>query len=88
MIVDYDGRIMSQADPGPGEQIVVGPVALAALRHERERRRGHHMLSHLRTETYTGYQHPIFPHASCAEPPTIQSNEERIAEGRKRLRGD
>jgi len=88
MIVDYDGRIMSQTDPGPGEQIVVGPIDLAALRHERERRRGHHMLSHLRTEAYTGYQHPIFPHASSAEPPTIQSNEERIVEGRKRLRGD
>ena len=35
MIVDFDGRILSQADPGPGEKIVVGPIDLAALRHER-----------------------------------------------------
>ncbi|MFM7131539.1 MAG: nitrilase, partial [bacterium] len=46
MIVDYDGRIMTQADPGPGEKIVVGPVDLAALRAERARRRGHQMLFH------------------------------------------
>lgn len=54
MIVDYDGRILAQADPGPGERIVVGPIDLAALRTERGRRRGHHMLSHLRTDAYTG----------------------------------
>ena len=24
MVVDYDGRILAQADPGPGEKIVVG----------------------------------------------------------------
>ena len=61
MIVDYDGRIMAQADPGPVEKIVVGPVDLAALRYERGRRRGHHMLSHLRTETYQAYRSAIFP---------------------------
>ncbi|MFM1803034.1 MAG: Formamidase [Planctomycetota bacterium] len=46
MIVDFDGRILSQADPGPGEKIVVGPVDLAALKAERQRRRGHQMLFH------------------------------------------
>jgi formamidase len=60
MIVDYDGRIMTQANPGPGEQIVVGPIDLAALRHERERRRGHHMLSHMRTEAYQGYDRSVY----------------------------
>ena len=61
MIVDFDGRILSQADPGPGEKIVVGPIDLAALRAERERRRGHHLLSHLRTEAYTDlYARPIY----------------------------
>ena len=39
MVVDYDGRILTQADPGPGEKIVVGPIDIAALRSERERRR-------------------------------------------------
>jgi predicted amidohydrolase len=53
MIVDYDGRILAQADPGPGERIVVGPIDLAALRAERERRRGHRLLDHLRPEAYT-----------------------------------
>ncbi len=53
MIVDFDGRILAQADPGPGEKIVVGPIDLAALRDERGRRTGHHLLSHLRTEAYT-----------------------------------
>jgi len=61
MVVDFDGRILSQADPGPGEKIVVGPIDLAALRNERERRRGHHVLSHLRTEAYTDiYSRPIY----------------------------
>ena len=61
MVVDYDGRILAQADPGPGEKIVVGPIDLAALRAERERRRGHHFLSHLRAEAYTDlYARPIF----------------------------
>ncbi len=60
MAVDYDGRILAQADPGPGEKIVVAPIDLAALRHERERRRGHHLLSHLRAEAYTAlYTRPI-----------------------------
>ena len=49
MIVDFDGRVLAQAEPGPGERIVVGPIDLAALRHERQRRRGHRMLDHLRT---------------------------------------
>ena len=30
MIVDFDGRILAQADPGPGEKIVVAPIDLAA----------------------------------------------------------
>jgi predicted amidohydrolase len=61
MVVDYDGRILAQADPGPGEKIVVAPVDLASLRHERDRRRGHQFLDHLRTEVYIGqYARPIF----------------------------
>ncbi|WP_165248639.1 nitrilase-related carbon-nitrogen hydrolase [Paludisphaera soli] len=60
MVVDFDGRILAQADPGPGEKIVVAPIDLAALRAERDRRRGHQMLSQLRTEAYTDlYARPI-----------------------------
>lgn len=62
MIVDFDGRILAQADPGPGEKIVVGPVDLAAQRSERCRRKGHDLLGHLRTEAYRGlYGRPIHP---------------------------
>jgi len=61
MIVDFDGRILSQADPGPGEKIVVGPIDIGALREERGRRKGHALLSHIRTEAYNGlYARPIF----------------------------
>jgi predicted amidohydrolase len=88
MLVDYDGRILSQADPGPGEKIVVGPIDIEALRAERERRRGHHMLAHLRTEAYRAYQEPIFPGglAQGARTLSIEGNEQAIAEGKKRLR--
>ncbi len=61
MVVDLDGRILAQANSGPGEQIVVGPVDVAAVRSERQRRRGHHMLNHLRTEAYAHYGRSIYP---------------------------
>jgi predicted amidohydrolase len=64
MIVDFDGRILAQAEPGPGDRIVVGPIDLAALRAARRDRRGHNMPAHLRTETYTGYQKSIYLPAS------------------------
>lgn len=61
MIVDFDGRIVGQADPGPGEKIVVGPVDLGAQREERKRREGHNLLGHLRTEAYREmYGRPIY----------------------------
>src|SRR5919201_1036858 len=87
MVVDYDGRILSQADPGPGEKIVFGPVDLAALRAERERRRGHHMLAHLRTEAYPAYGKSIYPGglAGGARAPTLEGNERAIAAGKERL---
>jgi predicted amidohydrolase len=84
MIVDYDGRILAQADPGPGEKIVVAPVDIAALRAEREVRMGHHMLGHLRTEAYAEYKGAIYPGAR-GEPLTIEGNKRAIAEGKKRV---
>ena len=60
MIVDFDGRVLSQAEPGPFEKIVVGPIDIAALRYERERRQGHDLLSHIRSEAYSRiYAQPI-----------------------------
>ncbi len=60
MIVDFDGRIVVQAEPGPGERIVVGPVDVGALRHERQVRSGHAMAAHLRTEAYPVYRGTVF----------------------------
>lgn len=87
MIVDYDGRILAQADPGPGEKIVVGPVDLAALRAERRRRRGHHMLAHLRTEAYPAYRKSIYPPGGADTGAiTIEKNEAATQQGRQALK--
>jgi predicted amidohydrolase len=88
MVVDYDGRILSQADPGPGEKIVVGPIDLPALRAERDRRRGHHMLGHLRTEAYTEYRRGIYPGSLSdgARSLTVEGNERAIAVGKSEIR--
>jgi predicted amidohydrolase len=88
MIVDYDGRILSQADPGPGEKIVVGPIDIAALRAERASRRGHHMLAHLRTQTYAAYRGPIYPGGLSREAKglSIEGNEKAIEMGKRKLR--
>jgi len=61
MVVDYDGRILSQADPGPGEKIVVAEIDLGALRAARQERRGHNPLAHLRTEVYPLYTRRFYP---------------------------
>jgi predicted amidohydrolase len=75
MVVDFDGRVLAQAEAGPGERIVVGPIDLAALRAERERRRGHQMLAHLRNEVYPAYAAPIYPKDGGADgPPNLDRN--------------
>jgi predicted amidohydrolase len=63
-IVDFDGRMLAEASPGPGERIVVAPIDISAVRHERAQRRGHHMLAHLRTEAYPVYSVHQYPPAS------------------------
>ena len=60
-IVDFDGRLLADASPGPGERIVIAPVDVSALRHERQTRSGHHMLAHLRTEAYPLYKRVAYP---------------------------
>lgn len=67
-VVDFDGRLLAEASPGPGERIVVAPIDISALRHERASRRGHHMLAHLRTEAYPVYRKHFYP------PRTSESN--------------
>jgi predicted amidohydrolase len=87
MVVDYDGRILAQADPGPGEKIVVGPIDVSALRAERERRRGHHLLAHLRMEAYSAYRRSIYPGSlpEGAAGLSVEGNEQAIAVARRRL---
>ena len=60
-IVDFEGRLLADASPGPGERIVVAPIDISALRHEREIRSGHSFLAHLRTEAYPVYQKHFYP---------------------------
>jgi predicted amidohydrolase len=83
MLVDYDGRILAQADPGPGEKIVVAEIDLGALREARSCRLGHHPLRHLRREAYrvapAGY--PAASFSSARDPKgdrTIEENEAAI----------
>ncbi len=85
MIVDHDGRILTQADPGPGEKIVVGPVDVAAVRAERERRTGHCMLAHRRVEAYPHSLAPSYPTGMAAAGSlTVVGNEERTREAKAR----
>ena len=61
MVVDYDGRILAQADPGPGEKIVVAEVDVGALREARRCRLGHNPLAHFRREAYPAGAGPAYP---------------------------
>ena len=87
MIVDFDGRILAQAESGSGEKIVVGPIDLSALQAERERRQGHQMLAHLRQEVYPGYLHSIYPPSTADQrPPSVAGNQHHIQKGRQSLK--
>jgi predicted amidohydrolase len=76
-IVDFDGRLLATASPGPGERIVVAPIDVSALRHERQTRIGHHMLAHLRTEAYPVYRESGYPAREA--PAAALSYEENVA---------
>lgn len=84
MVVDYDGRILAQADPGPGEKVVVAPIDIASLRAERERRQGHDMRAHFRAEIHDYARHPRLEPAGAGAISIEQSNR-RIAAAKKRL---
>jgi len=87
MIVDYDGRIVSQAPPGPGERIVVAPVNIDMLRHERKTRRAHQMMAHLRTECYPMYRRTFYPPGthSSQKDVTVTDQERRIDVSKRRI---
>ncbi|MHB8861761.1 MAG: nitrilase-related carbon-nitrogen hydrolase [Pirellulaceae bacterium] len=86
MIVDYDGRILARAESGTGTKIVVGPVDIEALRHERARRDGHQLLAHLRMEAYSKYQASVYPAGTGDHsPPTVERNQTLTAQARRSL---
>lgn len=85
MVVDFDGRVLAQADPGPGEKIVVGPVDLAALRDARSRREGHQLLAHLRTGAYPLYREPLFEGPRDAGSRTVEGLRAATREIQERL---
>jgi len=87
MVVDFDGRILAQADPGPGEKVVVAPVDISALRHERSVRRGHQNLAHLRTEAYPLYRQSLYPTGRGGDRETlsVDGNDAAIGEAKGKL---
>lgn len=88
MIVDYDGRVLAQADGGPGEKIVVAPIDLAALRHERQRRLGHDPRGNFRPRLYR-YPSTIPGLAVPGEHPlTVESIRQRIDQARRGADGE
>ena len=87
MVVDFEGRILAQADPGPGEKIVVAPIDVGALRHERATRRGHQTIAHLRSECYPMYREGFYPAGRGASPEalSIEGNDEATAAAKRKL---
>ncbi len=87
-IVDFEGRLLADASPGPGERIVVAPIDISALRHEREVRRGHSFLAHLRAEAYPVYQKHFYPPQSAKDGEKMLSyerNNDLIDESKRRI---
>lgn len=89
MIVDYDGRIVTQATPGNGEKIVTGPVDISMLRRERRSRLGHIMPVHLRTEAYPVYKQKVLPPKGidAIADLTYEENRKGIIEAKKKFWG-
>jgi hypothetical protein len=77
--------MLAEASPGPGERIVVAPIDITALRHERDTRQGHQMLAHLRTEAYPVYGGHVYPPALSAEL-SYERNMELIGSAKARMR--
>ena len=63
-----------------GTSTEVAGIDIDALRAERERRAGHNMMGHLRTEAYPQQRRPVYPRAGT--PPTIEGNDAAIERGK------
>jgi formamidase len=82
-IIDFDGRPLGDASPGPGERIVTAPIDISSLRHERQTRIGHHMLAHLRTEAYEVYRNRTYPPPVKSAPVLSYAENVRLIETAK-----
>jgi predicted amidohydrolase len=88
MVVDYDGRILAQADPGGGEKVVVAPINIEALRQERAKRIGHDMQAHLRSEVHSYLNEPHLAGADAQDHPlTGEGIRRRIEQAKSGLHG-
>jgi predicted amidohydrolase len=87
-VIDFEGRILAQASPGPGERIVVAAVDVSSLRHERAVRRGHHTLAHLRTEAYPVYRSHRYPprDSDATGEMSYEENNRLIDEAKRQLK--
>jgi predicted amidohydrolase len=85
MIVDFDGRILAQADPGPGEKIVIAPLDLAALRAARRERQLHNFLAHRRGQAYSAARSEGFRGPPDAKAHTIEDLSARIEKQKQKL---
>jgi len=85
MVVDYDGRILAQADAGESEKVVVAPIDIETLRAERQRRVGHDMRAHLRSEVHPYLQQSWLERAEeSGHPLTDASIRRRIMDAKRR----
>ncbi len=88
-IVDFEGRLLADASPGAGERIVVAPIDISALRHEREVRKGHSFLAHLRTEAYPVYGKHFYPPENNRQKMlTYEENLELIEKSKNNVESD
>ena len=60
-VIDWDGRVLAQAQPGDGERITVGPIDVDMLRWVRKTQLRHVMPAHMRMEAYPCYGKAQYP---------------------------
>ena len=84
MVVNYDGLILAQADTGPGEKVVVAPIDINSLRAERDRRKGHDMRAHFRSEIHD-YSRGSYLSPAGDSPTTIDDLKRRIKSSKSNI---